>query len=65
MTRINISGELICKLNQVYHVKISNIPVKRFGEPEEIARAVIFLVADESSFITRKTLSINGEQNMA
>jgi acetoacetyl-CoA reductase len=36
------------------------IPVGRVGEPEEIARCVVFLAADEASFITGSTLSVNG-----
>lgn len=43
---------------------ISGIPVGRLGEPEEIARCVLFLVDDKSSFITGETLSINGGQYM-
>ena len=38
--------------------------LKRFGQPEEIARAVAFLAADEAGFITGSTLSINGGQHM-
>ncbi len=38
------------------------IPVGRLGEPEEIARAVVFLAADEAGFITGSTLSANGGQ---
>lgn len=41
------------------------IPVDRLGEPEEIARAVLFLAAEEAGFITGSTLSINGGQYMA
>src|SRR5882762_2442310 len=40
------------------------IPVNRLGEPEEIARAVVFLAADEAGAITGSTLSINGGQYM-
>jgi len=40
------------------------IPVGRLGEPVDIARAVVFLAADEASFITGSTLSINGGQYM-
>jgi acetoacetyl-CoA reductase len=40
------------------------IPVGRVGEPEEIARAVAFLVSDKAGFITGATLSINGGQYM-
>ena len=41
---------------------IPQIPVGRLGEPEEIARAVVFLAADEAGFITGSTLTINGGQ---
>src|SRR6202048_1767837 len=41
------------------------IPVGRLGEPEDIARAVLFLAADAASFITGSTLSINGGQYMS
>jgi acetoacetyl-CoA reductase len=40
------------------------IPVGRLGEPEEIARAVVFLAADEAGAITGSTLSVNGGQYM-
>jgi acetoacetyl-CoA reductase len=40
------------------------IPVGRLGEPEEIARAVLFLVADDAGFITGSTISPNGGQYM-
>lgn len=41
---------------------ISNIPVGRLGQVEEIARGVIFLAEDNAGFITGSTLSINGGQ---
>src|ERR1700737_3088501 len=40
------------------------IPVGRLGEPEEIARCVVFLAADEAGAITGSTLSINGGPDM-
>jgi acetoacetyl-CoA reductase len=40
------------------------IPVGRLGEPEEIARCVVFLAADDAGFITGSTLSANGGQVM-
>jgi acetoacetyl-CoA reductase len=43
---------------------IARIPVGRLGKPEEIARAVLFLVADEADFITGTMLSVNGGQHM-
>ncbi|MCZ8184393.1 MAG: acetoacetyl-CoA reductase [Beijerinckiaceae bacterium] len=44
---------------------LPQIPVGRLGEPEEIARAVVFLAADEAGFITGSTLSANGGQLMS
>jgi acetoacetyl-CoA reductase len=43
---------------------ISGIPVGRLGHAEEIARGVLFLVADEAGFVTGSTMSINGGQHM-
>jgi acetoacetyl-CoA reductase len=43
---------------------VARIPVGRLGKASEIARAVLFLVADEGGFITGSTLSINGGQHM-
>ena len=41
---------------------IAQIPAGRLGEPEEIARCVVFLASDESSFINGSTISANGAQ---
>jgi acetoacetyl-CoA reductase len=38
------------------------IPVGRLGEPEEIARCVVFLASDDAGFITGSTISANGGQ---
>ncbi len=38
------------------------IPVGRLGEPEEIARIVVFLASDDAGFITGSTISANGGQ---
>lgn len=43
---------------------IAKIPVGRLGHAEDIARGVLFLVADDADFITGSTLSINGGQHM-
>ena len=43
---------------------LPQIPVRRLGQPEEIARCVVFLAADEAGFITGSTLSANGGQAM-
>jgi acetoacetyl-CoA reductase len=41
---------------------IAQIPVGRLGEPSEIARAVVFLAADDAGFITGSTITANGGQ---
>jgi len=38
------------------------IPLGRLGEPEEIARCVLFLASDDAGFITGSTLTANGGQ---
>ena len=43
---------------------VSNIPVGRLGEADEVAACVAFLVRDDASFITGTTLSANGGQYM-
>ena len=44
---------------------IPQIPVGRLGEADEIARAVVFLAADEAGFVTGACLDINGGHYMA
>jgi len=41
---------------------IPQIPVGRLGEPEEIARCVVFLASDDAGFLTGSTISPNGGQ---
>jgi acetoacetyl-CoA reductase len=43
---------------------VARIPVGRLGKAEDIARGVLFLVADGADFITGSTMSINGGQHM-
>jgi len=43
---------------------VAKIPAGRLGDANDIARGVLFLVADEAEFITGSTLSINGGQHM-
>ena len=43
---------------------LPHIAIGRLGEPEEIARVVVFLVADNAGFITGSTISANGGQYM-
>jgi len=36
------------------------IPMERLGKPEDVAEAVLFLVCEESSYITGQVLNVNG-----
>ena len=41
-----------------------NIPLARYGEPEEVAKAVKFLASDDASYITGQVIHVNGGLNM-
>jgi acetoacetyl-CoA reductase len=43
---------------------LPHIPVGRLGEPEEVARCVVFLASDHAGFITGSTITANGGQYM-
>lgn len=53
-----IKTEMTADLNEADLKKL--IPMQRFGEPEEVADAVAFLVSPKASYITASVLSING-----
>jgi acetoacetyl-CoA reductase len=61
-----IATEMVMAVPQEVREKriLPQIPVGRLGEPEEIARCVVFLAADEAGYITGSTLSANGGQYM-
>lgn len=60
-----IKTELIANISKDMMDKIvSGIPVGRIGRAEEVARVVVFLASDDSSFITGETISINGGAHM-
>jgi 3-oxoacyl-[acyl-carrier protein] reductase len=39
---------------------IESIPLKRMGQPHDVAQAALFLVSDSASFITGETINVNG-----
>ena len=40
--------------------RLVHVPMGRFGEPEEIANAVLFLASDDASFMTATTFMVDG-----
>ena len=60
-----IGTEMVMKIKEEIREKIRlQIPVQRFGLPEEIARLAVFLAGEESGFITGANFSANGGQHM-
>ncbi len=58
-----IATEMVMAVpEKVREAIIGQIPAGRLGEPEEIARCVAFLVADDAGFISGSTISANGAQ---
>jgi 3-oxoacyl-[acyl-carrier protein] reductase len=43
---------------------IENTPLKRVGQPEEVANVVVFLASDEASFMTGAAVEVSGGWNM-
>ncbi|TQM62487.1 3-oxoacyl-ACP reductase [Humibacillus xanthopallidus] len=52
--------ELFAKDEERAARRLVHVPMGRFGEPEEMADAVLFLASDESSFITASTFLVDG-----
>jgi acetoacetyl-CoA reductase len=61
-----IATEMVMAVPQEVMEKriLPQIPVGRLGQPEEIARVVVFLASDQAGFITGSTISANGGQYM-
>jgi acetoacetyl-CoA reductase len=58
-----IATEMVMAIDESVREKIiKGIPAGRLGEPEEIARCVVFLASDQSGFINGSTISANGAQ---
>ncbi len=55
----------IAKMNEKYRdMIIENTPLKRIGQPEEVANVVAFLASEEASFITGAEVEVSGGWNM-
>lgn len=56
-----IETEMVAAVPEEIRNKIlAQIPMGRFGTAGEVAKAVVFLVSDDASYITGQTLSVNG-----
>ena len=60
MTRGGLCVKLKDYEKRHYHPDRLLYPMKRIGEPEDVARAVAFLASDESAWITGETLAVDG-----
>lgn len=60
-TPMNATGEISSEQYETYK---ASIPMKRFGEPEEIAYATIYLLSDVSKWVTGSSLVIDGGSNL-
>ncbi|HEX6681621.1 MAG TPA: SDR family oxidoreductase, partial [Candidatus Limnocylindrales bacterium] len=49
---------------QVRQARVEAVPMNRLGTPDDIANAVMMLLADEAGFITGQKLFVDGGQNM-
>ncbi|MDA7848053.1 3-oxoacyl-ACP reductase FabG [Sulfurospirillum sp.] len=60
-----IATEMTDKLSdEIKDSYTSKIPLKRFGDPKDIAEAVAFLLSDSSAYITGEVLKVNGGMYM-
>ena len=56
-----VETEMTEKLKPAFREEfLSRIPLRRFGEPQEIAAAALFLASDAASYITGAVLHVNG-----
>ena len=61
-----ISTDMVMSMpEKAMEATIAQIPTGRLGDPEEIARCVVFLASKESGFINGSTISANGAQFFA
>ena len=56
-----IETDMTTFLNDDEKIEVSkNIPMKRFGTVEDVAKCILFLASDEANYITGQTISVDG-----
>ena len=56
-----ITTDMTDKLSEdIQKTMLGQIPLGRFGKPEEVAKAALFLASDEASYMTGQTLHLDG-----
>lgn len=56
-----IDSDMTAKLDERYRKRLNElIPTGRFGTPDEVAKVVVFLLSDESRYITGEAIQIDG-----
>jgi NAD(P)-dependent dehydrogenase (short-subunit alcohol dehydrogenase family) len=65
---LTVTDETMLRFNladpRVRHAREEAIPMQRLGRPEDVADAVMLMLADESRFITGQRIVVDGGQNM-
>ena len=57
------TAETLAAVQAIHGIEIPParlIPLRRLGQPEEVAALVAFLCSDDASYITRQVISVNG-----
>jgi NAD(P)-dependent dehydrogenase (short-subunit alcohol dehydrogenase family) len=60
MTRTNLTAPVIDGMPEMIEGMLTRQGVKRVGEPEEIASAVLYLTSPASAWVTGQTLAVDG-----
>ncbi len=55
-----IASKFVRKYEESFREEVDRTPLRRIGDPEEVAAAVAFLVSEQSSFITGEVLNVSG-----